>query len=47
MLLLLVILLLLAVFGGGFGHTRYGYGSWSPAAIIVVVLAVLALTGRL
>jgi hypothetical protein len=47
MLLLLVVLLLFAVLGGGFGHTRFGYGSWSPAAIIVVILVVLALSGRI
>jgi len=47
MLLLLIVLLVLAGLGGGWGHTRYGYGSWSPLGIILVVLAVMALTGRL
>jgi hypothetical protein len=47
MILLLIILLLLSVVGGGFGHTRYGYGSWSPAGIILVILVIMALTGRL
>ncbi len=47
MLTLLVVLLLLAALGGGFGYTRFGAGSWSPAAIIVVILVVMLLTGRL
>jgi hypothetical protein len=47
MLTLLVVLLILAALGGGFGHTRFGVGSWSPAAIIVVILVIMALTGRL
>ncbi len=47
MLTLLVILLLVAMLGGGLGHTRVGYAGWSPAAIILVILVVLAATGRL
>jgi hypothetical protein len=47
MLLLLTILLLCALLGGGFGYSRYGYGSWSPAGIVVVILVVMALSGRL
>ena len=47
MLLLLILLLCLAVVGGGFGYSRYGYAGWSPAAIVVVILVLLALTGRL
>jgi hypothetical protein len=47
MLLLLLILLAVALLGGGYGHSRVGYAGWSPAAIIVVVLIVLALSGRL
>jgi len=47
MLTLLIILLVLAALFGGFGHTRWGYAGWSPAAIIVVILILLALTGRL
>lgn len=47
MMLLLVLLLVLALLGGGFGHSRFGYAGWSPAAILVVVLVVLALSGRL
>ena len=47
MLLLLLLVLILAVVGGGFGHSRFGYAGWSPAAIVVVILVILALTGRL
>ena len=43
----LVILLLLALFGGGWGHRRFGYMSWSPGLLLVVVLLVLLLTGSL
>ncbi len=47
MMLLLVLLLVLAVVGGGFGHSRFGFAGWSPAAILIVILVVLALSGRL
>jgi hypothetical protein len=47
MTLLIVLLLVLALVGGGFGHSRYGYAGWSPAAILIVILVVLALSGRL
>jgi hypothetical protein len=46
MILLLLILLLVAVFGGGFGHARFGYYGWSPAMVIFVIFVVLLLTGR-
>ncbi|HXK17119.1 MAG TPA: DUF3309 family protein [Polyangiaceae bacterium] len=44
MFTILVILLVLALFGGGLGHSRYGYTGWSPAGIILVVLLVLFFT---
>ena len=47
MLTILVILLLLSLLGGGYGHSRWGYGSWSPAGIVVVILVIMLLTGRL
>jgi hypothetical protein len=47
MLTLLIILLLLALVGGGLGFGRFGAVGLSPAALIVLVLVVLALTGRL
>jgi hypothetical protein len=47
MLTLLIVLLLLALLGGGLGFGRFGAVGMSPAALIVLVLIVLALTGRL
>jgi hypothetical protein len=44
--LVLLILLVFALFGGGFGHSRFGYYGWSPAAVILIILAVLLLSGR-
>jgi hypothetical protein len=46
-LILLIVLLALSIGGGGWGHTRYGYAGWSPAGIILIVLAVLYFTGHL
>ena len=45
--IILIVVLLLALGGGGWGHSRYGYASWSPAALILLVLAVLYFTGHL
>ena len=47
MLTLLIVLLLLALLGGGIGYGRFGALGMSPAALIVIVLIILALTGRL
>ena len=47
MMLLLVILLAIALLGGGLGHSRAGLAGWSPAGIIILVLVVLAVSGRL
>ena len=47
LLILLIILLLLAFGGGGWGYSRYGYASWSPAGLLVLILIVLLLTGGL
>lgn len=46
MFTILMIVLLLALVGGGFGHSRYGYASWSPAGILVVILLVMLFTGN-
>jgi len=46
LLILLVVLLVLALGGGGWGHSRYGYVGWSPAAVIVLILLALWLTGN-
>jgi Protein of unknown function (DUF3309) len=47
MLTILLILLVVAALGGGFGYSRAGYLGWSPAGIIVLILVIMALTGRL
>ncbi len=44
---LLIIVLLIALFGGGLGYSRFGAAGMSPAAILVLILVVLALTNRL
>ena len=43
--IILVVLLLLAIGGGGWGHARYGYASWSPVGVILVVLLLLYFFG--
>lgn len=47
MITVLIILLLLALLGGGLGYGRFGAVGMSPAALIVLILIVLAITGRL
>ncbi len=47
LMIILIVFLLLALGGGGWGHSRYGYAGWSPAGIILLVLAVLWVGGRL
>ena len=47
MLAILLILLVIAALGGGFGYSRAGALGWSPAAIILIILVVMALSGRL
>ena len=44
---LLIVFLVLALGGGGWGYSRYGYAGMSPAAIVLLILAVLYFTGRL
>lgn len=46
LLTILVVLLVVALAGGGWGHERYGFAGWSPAGLILLVLAILLLTGR-
>ena len=45
LMMILLVLLVLSIAGAGFGHSRFGYAGWSPAAIILVVLGVLYFTG--
>lgn len=45
--MILMVLLVLSVFGGGWGHSRYGAAGWSPAGLIVLLLAIFWATGHL
>ena len=47
MMTLLIVLLLLALLGGGFGFSRYGAAGLGPAGLILIILIILAATGRL
>lgn len=47
MLTILIVLLLIALLGGGLGFGRFGAAGMSPAAILVIILILLAVTGRL
>jgi len=46
-MILFLVLLVLALAGGQWGHSRYGYGSWSPAGIVVLIGVILFFTGHL
>lgn len=45
--LILVVLIVLALGGGGWGYSRYGAAGMSPAALILIVLAIMYFTGHL
>jgi hypothetical protein len=47
MMTLLIVLLCIALLGGGLGHSRAGLAGWSPAGILVLVLVIMAASGRL
>jgi hypothetical protein len=49
LLILLIVLAVVALLGGGWGYSRPGYGYWSfsPLAVILVVLLILWLAGVL
>ncbi len=47
LLIVLLVLLLLAVFFGGWGYRRYGGVSWTPIAVVLLIILLLALAGRL
>lgn len=47
MMTLLIVLLLLALLGGGFGFSRFGAAGMGPAGVIILILVLLAATGRL
>ena len=41
----LLMLFVVALIGGGLGYHRVGFVGWSPAAIVLTVLAALCFTG--
>jgi hypothetical protein len=47
MMTLLIILLLVALLGGGLGYGRFGAVGLGPAGLILLILVLLAATGRL
>jgi hypothetical protein len=47
MLAILLILLVISLLGGGFGYRSAGPWGWSPAGILVIILVIMAATGRL
>ncbi len=47
LLTILIILLVLALLGGGWGHRRYGSYSWSPFALLLIILLILFLSGAI
>lgn len=47
LLMILCVLLVLTLVGGGWGHSRYGYAGWSPAALLLIVVVLLFFTGNL
>ncbi|MEN9580111.1 MAG: hypothetical protein RJA70_3120 [Pseudomonadota bacterium] len=46
MFTILLIILAIALIGGGFGHSRFGYVGWSPAALLLMIVLVMFLTGQ-
>jgi hypothetical protein len=46
-LFIFIIVLLFLFGGGGWGYSRYGAVGLSPAALVLVLLAVLYFTGNL
>jgi hypothetical protein len=47
LMIVLIVVLLLALGGGGWAHSRYGYAGWSPAGLILLLIAILWFTGNL
>jgi len=45
--ILLIVIFMLALGGGGWGHRRWGYWGWSPAALILTIAVILYFTGHL
>ena len=47
MMTILIVLLLIALLGGGLGYGRFGAAGLGPAGILLLILVVMAVTGRL
>lgn len=47
LMIVLLVLLVLTLGGGGWGHSRYGYASWSPLGLVALVLLIMYFTGNL
>ncbi len=47
LMIILLVLLVLSLGGGGWGHSRYGYASWSPLGLVALVLLIMYFTGNL
>jgi len=47
LLTILIVLLVLSLAGGGWGYPHWGFVGMSPAGVILLVLAILWLTGHL
>jgi hypothetical protein len=46
--MMLILLILLLLFGGGgfYGYSRFGYGGFSPFAVILLIVLFLFLSGH-
>lgn len=47
MMTILIVLLLIALLGGGLGYGRFGAAGLGPAGILIIILLLLAVTGRI
>jgi hypothetical protein len=47
LLIFLIVMFVLALSGGGLSYSRFGYTGMSPAGVILLLLAILWLTGHL
>lgn len=47
LMLFIVLLIVIALGSGGWGYSRYGMPGLTPAAIVLLLLLVLYLTGNL
>ena len=44
---ILIVLLVLAIGGGAWGYGRWGYAGMSPAGLLLLIVALLWITGYL